>query len=1449
MGLTRVRASNILDSDYKQSCRLSTNSDVTLSGGAPSTVDGVSVNLNDRILVKSQSTATQNGIYKVTTVGTGSNGTWTRDVDATAAYSISPGMTVYVEEGLTFADSYWYVSTIGNIVIGTTSITFNSLSNAITTGSNASVIFSNSTSGISGATYLQYNYVSGNLVSNSTTTSTSTNTGALVVGGGVGIGGNLYVGGNLSISGNTTFINAQTITTTDTFAAPIINAGTIGNTGATLTGTISTAAQTNITSVGTLTGLTVSGNVALNNYANIYIPTGSAAQLSALSIVGNIYGQGGAGYLDFLKLTNTFNGGTNPNKYFRVDSAGSIQIINSTYTTNIFNLTDSGDLTIPGKLTMGTGVFWSNGAAYSSGGGSGTPGGSNTQVQFNDAGSFAGSAFLQYNKTSGNLVSSSTTAATSTTTGAIVVAGGIGVGGNVKADIVHASNNGNGTNFQIGDDLWLGDINAANTARVMGQQDNTQGYLVFGSSNTTNYIGRSGSNPLTVTGAFNVTGTLTGVGQIVGYFNGAIGANTANTGAFSTVTTTGNLYSAGNIIAASGTLSTTPTTGALVVSGLGGMGIGGNLNAAGYLTANGWYSESISTPGVFIGNAGTLPYSPRVGFFNGNNSANWQIDNYNGSFRWFTPGTTRMTLDYFGNLQMPGAVSISNAAVSTSTTTGALTISGGVGIGGNINVSNYATFGSGQGGVLFRPIVGGTALALYNTNIIPSQTNYSWLIDGAAVTINGTSSIYTAINNNIITTANSATFSVGTTTAATSTVTGALQVSGGIGAIGNIYAGAIQNTPIGNGTPSTGNFTSVTITGSGGNITGTNTGYIISGYLVANNNLYANSYLWYNNNNSLASTITGTYSNSNVASYLPTYSGSLGGTLTTAAQTNITSVGTLTGLTLSGAINGQTINGTSILGTTIGNTASAINGNLVTASAVYAGTIGNTGTTLTGTLSTAAQTNITSVGTLTALNSSGNIAGTNFNGSGSVTINTFIANGGTTTTALGTGAIVVTGSGGASIGGNLYVGGNLSIAGNTTFINTNVITTTDTFAAPIINAGTIGNTGATLTGTLSTAAQTNITSVGQLTGLTLSGNLNTSASANIVGNIGSGNFVANSGVYSPQYYWANGTIFSSGSSGGLKFSTGNTSPVAPNLGDTWYQGNTDIFYSYIKDANNNSVWFDLSTNPSSFGNLTVNNTATVGNVITTGGIFYSNGSPFTSSKFTAANVAPSSPGLGDTWYQGNTDILFMRVNDTSSSFWMDITSSPNTFGNLGATTATINTLNTGTISATGSIAPTANTSYNLGSTVNYWNNIYGTTFVGTSTTAKYADLAEKYIADALYEPGTVLDFGGEAEVTVSSTVGSTRIAGIVSSNPAYLMNDGLESEHSVSLALVGRVPCKVIGPVNKGDMMISAGNGMAKAFIPNMWKSQPNMGSVIGKALENISDNQIHIIEVVVGRL
>tara|TARA_S200002703_G_scaffold112945_1_gene98452 strand:- start:1332 stop:1940 length:609 start_codon:yes stop_codon:yes gene_type:complete len=139
-------------------------------------------------------------------------------------------------------------------------------------------------------------------------------------------------------------------------------------------------------------------------------------------------------------------------------------------------------------------------------------------------------------------------------------------------------------------------------------------------------------------------------------------------------------------------------------------------------------------------------------------------------------------------------------------------------------------------------------------------------------------------------------------------------------------------------------------------------------------------------------------------------------------------------------------------------------------------------------------------------------------------------------------------------------------------------------------------------------------------------------------------------------------------------------------------------------------------------------------------------------------------------------------------------------------------------------------------------NVTASHFVGTATEALYADLAENYQADDTYEPGTVLVFGGSAEVTATNKTHDTRVAGVVSTNPAYLMN---KDSGNTSLGLTGRLPCLVKGPVDKGTLLVTSTTpGVAQALNDAYYKP----GCVIGKSMNTLTDSSIELIEIAVGR-
>jgi hypothetical protein len=186
-----------------------------------------------------------------------------------------------------------------------------------------------------------------------------------------------------------------------------------------------------------------------------------------------------------------------------------------------------------------------------------------------------------------------------------------------------------------------------------------------------------------------------------------------------------------------------------------------------------------------------------------------------------------------------------------------------------------------------------------------------------------------------------------------------------------------------------------------------------------------------------------------------------------------------------------------------------------------------------------------------------------------------------------------------------------------------------------------------------------------------------------------------------------------------------------------------------------------------------------------------------------------------------------------------------TIGNASATlTGTLSTASqtnitsVGTLTGltvSGNILPSANLTYNLGSTTAWFNNIYG-----VSVQAKYADLAENYISDTLYRPGTVVVFGGSAEITLATEFADVSVAGVISTDPAYLMNAANPGQ---PVALRGRVPVDVIGPVQKGDLLVTSD---CPGYAASVGKNANYGVAVFAKALQDKDDDGVGTIEAVI---
>jgi hypothetical protein len=215
-------------------------------------------------------------------------------------------------------------------------------------------------------------------------------------------------------------------------------------------------------------------------------------------------------------------------------------------------------------------------------------------------------------------------------------------------------------------------------------------------------------------------------------------------------------------------------------------------------------------------------------------------------------------------------------------------------------------------------------------------------------------------------------------------------------------------------------------------------------------------------------------------------------------------------------------------------------------------------------------------------------------------------------------------------------------------------------------------------------------------------------------------------------------------------------------------------------------------------------------------------------------------GIGTT-----TPSSTLEVDGTITATAITVTSVGNVTGNLagnltGNVTSTgANTMGTLTLAGTlitKAILPDNGDTYDIGSSTLGYNTVHA-----KATSAQYADLAEIYESDSEYEVGTVVIFGGDKEITMSTMGADPRVAGIISENPAYLMNSEATGQ---AVALQGKVPCKVVGQISKGDMLVTHSQhpGVARKG------TNPSMGTVIGKALEEYNSTEIGTINIVAGR-
>lgn len=443
------------------------------------------------------------------------------------------------------------------------------------------------------------------------------------------------------------------------------------------------------------------------------------------------------------------------------------------------------------------------------------------------------------------------------------------------------------------------------------------------------------------------------------------------------------------------------------------------------------------------------------------------------------------------------------------------------------------------------------------------------------------------------------------------------------------------------------------------------------------------------------------------------------------------------------------------------------------------------------------------------------------------------------------------GTGVANIGKTITLGGNLTTAGafNTTITATNTTNVTLPTSGTLIgsnDSGTVTNT--MLAGSIANSKLSN-------SSITLNGTLiNLGDTATITAQVSNALTVGTGLVLN------SGTTYNGSAARTISIAnTVVTTTGTQTLTNKTFTDSSTLFQDDV--TNSKKMAFQLSgitagttrtlTVPNVNGTIvTTGDTSSVTNAMLAGSIANNKLANSTISGVAlGSNLFTLTAGTGLTWSAGS------NYNGSAASTLAVDATSANTANKIvirdasgnfsaGTITASLNGLATRATNIRLSTTDYAGSTSSAANTValrNASSDIFANLFRGTATTARYADLAENYLGDVKYEAGTVVMFGGDAEVTLALD-GTRRVAGVVSTNPAHLMNEGLQGETVVALALQGRVPCKVVGKIRKGDMLVAADNGHARA------EEDPKFGQVIGKALEDF-DGDSGVIEVVVGRL
>jgi hypothetical protein len=254
-----------------------------------------------------------------------------------------------------------------------------------------------------------------------------------------------------------------------------------------------------------------------------------------------------------------------------------------------------------------------------------------------------------------------------------------------------------------------------------------------------------------------------------------------------------------------------------------------------------------------------------------------------------------------------------------------------------------------------------------------------------------------------------------------------------------------------------------------------------------------------------------------------------------------------------------------------------------------------------------------------------------------------------------------------------------------------------------------------------------------------------------------------------------------------------------------------------------------TTTVSATGNITGGNILTTGLVSATGNAI--------SGNLLTGGIVSAVGNITGNYLFGNGSQL-TGIATGSSNRIINGTSQANIGTSNGNVVFTVSGADIVSVTPAGIVNNQANGVGNIGGPGAYFNTIHA-----QATSAQYADVAERFAADDIYEAGTVVELGGSAEITKVGVDLSDKVFGVISTRAAYLMNAGAGSNNThPPVAMTGRVPVKVMGQVNKGDRLVSAGNGIARAAKPG----EATAFNIIGRALANKLDFGLGTVEAIV---